>query len=191
MNRQLQRFCTWLLLGSVVFTGCAPVQPFYLHEDGDLSHYLDSATDIEYADIDHESLPDAEFAERPRTLAHPDFDSIWELTLEEAMATTLQNSKVVRQTGFGGTQQFLLGTGDRLLSNAAQSTGIIGVSGPNVATIYDAAIVETGQTGVEQALAAFDAVFNSNTTWDRRDRPQNLQWIHRAQFRSARPRGHQ
>ena len=175
MNRQLQRFCTWLLLCSVVFTGCAPVQPFYLHEDGDLSHYLDTATDIEYPDLCHDPLPDAEFARRPRTLTHPDFDSIWELTLEEAMATTLQNSKVVRQTGFrGGFDNFLVGTGDRLLSNAATPTGEIGRAGPNVATIYDAAIVETGQTGVEQALSQFDAVFNSNTTWDRRDRPQNL-----------------
>ena len=31
-------------------TGCSPTQPFYFHEDGDLSHYVGMATNIEYPD---------------------------------------------------------------------------------------------------------------------------------------------
>ena len=164
MNRRLQRFCTWLLLCSVVFTGCAPVQPFYLNNDRDLSHYLDTATDIEYPDIVHDTLADAEFSQRPRTIAHPDYDSIWDLTLEEAMATALQNSKVIRS--FGQVRQF-----GQIIGGPAER---LSTSPDGVLTIYDTAILETGQNGVEQALSAFDAIFNSNATWDRRDRPQNL-----------------
>ena len=41
-------------------------------------------------------------------------------------------------------------------------------------SIYDVAILEASQNGVEQALANFDAVFRSTTTWDFQDRPQNV-----------------
>ena len=43
----------WAILTSVLIasSGCHPQQPFYLHEDGDLSHYVDVATQIEYPDV--------------------------------------------------------------------------------------------------------------------------------------------
>ena len=165
MGRKYHRFCVWLLLSVVVCTGCTPVQPFYLEENGGaLDTYLDSATEISYADVQHESLGDVSGTLRPRTVANPDFDSIWDLTLEEAVATALNNSKVIRSVGnvrnFG---QIVGGAPERLSASAA-----------SVATIYDPAIQETGQSGVAQALSQFDAVFNSNATWDRRDRLQNL-----------------
>ena len=169
MNRKRQRFCVWLMLCVVTSSGCTPVQPFFLHgTSGDLATYLDSATDIQYADIQHEPLDDVTGALRPRTVAHPEFDSIWDLTLEEAVATALQNSKVIRT--FGPLPQFgsIVQNPPRLLSG---SRGVqLGVP----RTIYDVAIQESGQSGVSQALAQFDAVFNSNTTWDSTDRLQNL-----------------
>ena len=103
MSRQLQRFCAWFLIGSLLLTGCHPVNTFYLHEDGDLSHYLDVGTDIEYADIHADSLDEVEHARAPRTILSQDFDSIWELSLEEAVAITLQNSKVLRIAGQTGS----------------------------------------------------------------------------------------
>ena len=39
---------------------------------------------------------------------------------------------------------------------------------------YDVAIQETSNTGVAQALAAFDAQLQSQVTWDRTDRPVNI-----------------
>ena len=39
--------CMWL----AVATGCTSQQPFYLFEDGDLSHYKGMATDLEVPDV--------------------------------------------------------------------------------------------------------------------------------------------
>ena len=44
--------------------GCAPQQPFYCREDGDLSHYLGVATEIEYPDT--EESPSCEVRTRCR-----------------------------------------------------------------------------------------------------------------------------
>ncbi len=165
MDRKNKRACVWLLLTAVIFTGCTPVQPFYLEESGGaLSTYLDSATEIQYADVQYETLGDVTGTRRPRTVANPEFDSIWDLTLEEAVATTLNNSKVIRT--FGQIRNFgqIVGGAPERLSGSPTA----------VATVYDPAIQETGQSGVAQALSQFDAVFNSNATWDRTDRRQNL-----------------
>jgi len=61
------------MLALVLFTGCHPTQPFYFSSDGDLSHYVDKATEIEYPDIHTEPLPDAAQSHAPLTVAHPDF----------------------------------------------------------------------------------------------------------------------
>ena len=151
------------MLGLAAFTGCAPMQPYYLNESGDMSHYLDVATDIEYPDVDEPYLEDVENTRRPLSVLRADIESIWDLTLEDALSITLQNSKVVRS--FGQVRQFgqIVGTApDRL-----------GIAPDSLATVYDVAIQETGQNGVEQLLSNFDAVFNSTATWDSSDRPQN------------------
>ncbi len=41
-----------VLCGSLLATGCTPTQPFFFMEDGDLSHYVDVATQIEYPDVE-------------------------------------------------------------------------------------------------------------------------------------------
>ena len=40
MNRQSRKFWSLVLIASMLTPGCAPQQPFYCREDGDLSHYL-------------------------------------------------------------------------------------------------------------------------------------------------------
>ena len=141
------------------------MQPYYLHDDGgDLTHFLDVATEIEYADVCQEPLAEVKNSYPPRTITNPQDIVFWDLTLEEAQHITLQNSKVIRTLGplrqFG---QVIGGAPERLSSS------------PNgVATVYDPAIQETGQSGVEQSLATFDAIFSSTATWDNTDRGNNV-----------------
>src|SRR5690606_19777312 len=87
-----------VLIGTTIFTGCQPTQPFYFKESGDLSLYLDKATDIEYADVDHDRLTEVENSEAPFTISDPfemDESKIWNLSLEEAVANSLKNSKAI------------------------------------------------------------------------------------------------
>ncbi len=153
----------------LVASGCAPRQPFYFFEDGDLSHYVGAIQKIEYPDTCQEPLDEAAGASEPLTLTNPNFDEIWELSLEEAVRTALENGKVLRNLGgrfasFGGPRPQ---TGEPPVSllTAPQATP----------TVYDPAIVETDPfRGVESALALFDAQLSSSLTWDRLNKPQNI-----------------
>lgn len=163
MNRQLKEKIVWLLIVLAASSGCAPMQPYYLNESGDMSHYLDVATDIEYPDVDEPYLEDVVNTRNPFTITEADIESIWDLTLEDAVSITLQNSKVIRS--FGQVRQF-----GQLVGAAPER---LGVQPDGVSTVYDPAIQETGQNGVEQLLSNFDAIFNSTATWDNTDRNQN------------------
>lgn len=188
MSRQTHTGVVLLLIGLTALTGCHPTQPFYFHEDGDLSHYLDQATALEYPDVEAESLPDATQTEAPLTISDPEFHEMWDLTLEECIAIALQNSKVIRN--LGGVTPF--GFADGLVSRTGS------------ATVYDPAIVSSGTSspfasgsqgplnfrvtsqqvgGVEAALADFDAQLAiagaaggspSGLIAAKRDRPQNF-----------------
>src|SRR5687767_5549030 len=76
--------------------GCHPTQPFYWREDGDLSHYLDKATQTEHPDLHSTVLAEVEHAERPLTLSNPEFRELLELTLEDCVSMCLKNSKILR-----------------------------------------------------------------------------------------------
>jgi outer membrane protein TolC len=154
---------------SLLAGGCAPRQPFYFFEDGDLSHYVGAIQKIEYPDTCQEPLAEAAGAIEPVTLSNAKFDSIWEVSLEEAIRTALENGKVLRNLGgrfgsFGGPRPQ---TGEPPVSllTAPQQTP----------TAYDPAITETDPfRGVESALALFDAQLSSSLTWERQNRPQNV-----------------
>src|SRR5688500_9912033 len=60
MRRPASSWRIVLLCVMVASAGCHPTQPFYLHEDGDLSHYLDKATQVEHPDLDCPPLADVE-----------------------------------------------------------------------------------------------------------------------------------
>ena len=62
MNHRCRKFWALVLSTSVLATGCQPQQPFYFKEDGDLSHYLDVATEIEYPDVDEPTLDEVNCA---------------------------------------------------------------------------------------------------------------------------------
>ena len=168
MTRRYQQTLVWMLILSVLVTGCQPIQPYYLRENCELADYLEVATEMDYPDVCEQPLDEVVGSYEPQTVANPDFDSIWELSLEEAIHTALHNAKIVRDLGavrqFG---QILANFPERLTSAPA-----------GVASIYDVAIQETGQNGVEQVLSRFDAIFSSRTTWDSTDRPQNFSCRH-------------
>ncbi len=172
-----------LLVGLLVATlGCAPQQPFFFLEDGDLSHYVDKATEIEYPDVESCSLDEVTGAIAPLTLKNPDPSEIWELSLEEAIKIALDNSKVVRSLAGGGTHagaMFGPGPTPVLVDNLQRS--------PDIATtVYNPALIESNpRFGVEAALSVFDAQFQSSVFWERNDTPQNVD--SRSPFAQIRP----
>ena len=161
----------WVALTSVslIAGGCAPRQPFYFFEDGDLSHYVGAIQKLEYPDSCEQPLDEASGTTEPLTLSNARFDQIWELSLEEAVRTSLENGKVLRNLGgrfqsFGGPRPQ---TGEPAVSllTSPQATP----------SIYDPAIAETDPfRGVESALSLFDAQLSSSLTWERQNRPQNV-----------------
>ena len=84
---------------AIAASGCAPRQPFYFFEDGDLSHYVGAVQKIEYPDTCQDPLDEAAGTVEPLTLSNANFEEIWEVTLEDAIRTALENGKVLRNLG--------------------------------------------------------------------------------------------
>ncbi len=195
MKRQIQTALVWFTAGLTLLTGCAPTQPFFIHEDGDLSHYLDSVQTLAaYPDVETAEMPEATMAIEPLTVLDPEFDDWWDLSLEEAISLTLHNSKVIRNVG----QVSQFGIADGLLNRTASATTVhdpaisatnasnrpnIGSSTPgSVGAIgtssrgIDPEQFNTAQSvgGVEDALAVFDAQFAAVFGYDHQDIQNNL-----------------
>jgi len=177
MRRLLQPLKITLVLTLAVLAGCSPTQPFYLHDDGDLSHYLDKATKIETPDVYDCHLAEVEQAHAPITLSNPEFRELWDRTLQDCVHIALANTKIIRGGATPRLQagQIFAGTQEGSLTDVP-----LGFT-----TIYNPAIRESGVggesgTGVEAALSAFDAqlrVFGSqgnNSIFNITDRPQNV-----------------
>lgn len=182
MNRQTRSTISMALCVLVLASGCKPTQPFFFQEDGnllgpgDLSHYMDIATDIEYPDVNEPTLDEVNLAHAPLTIANSEDFEIQDFTLEEVTRITLTNSQVIRQLG---------GRISDNGSNIAVATPETLQNNPNGAiTTYDPALVESGNgtgtgsqlsgTGVEAALSEFDAIWDASTTWQNNNRPQNF-----------------
>lgn len=194
--RRSKRLCISLLLVSLLATsGCHPTQPFYLGGRGDLSSYLDTATEVSYPDVEQAALDEVSQSHAPLTLSNPEFKEFWDLTLEEVVAISVQNSKLIR----GGQPPSLQGSevvsagNDFLIASSRTGSGFRFQT-----TIYDPAIRESeagflrtpgqltpsGQLqsqntlenggGVESALSEFDAQLSSSLFWNSTDRPQNI-----------------
>ncbi len=143
----------------VLLTGCHPQQPFYFHEDQDLSHYKGMATEIEYPDVESCTLSDVEGALRPFSLQNNQPKEVWDLKLEDAIRNALCNNKVMRS--IGGQVQ---GPPEFLLRNSQLAP-----------TIYDPALAESNpRSGVEAALSAFDTQFSTKIYWNKNDEPRNV-----------------
>jgi outer membrane protein TolC len=149
-----------LLLSALIFaTGCGPSRPFYFFEDGDLSHYVGVATDIEYPDVETCSLAEVDGALPPLTLENAEVNEMWDLSLEEAVRITLTNSRVMRE-----------------LRGTVQTAPQVLLGGPQTArTVYEPALQETDPIrGPAAALSAFDATWSTRVFWERNERPVNV-----------------
>ena len=166
MNKLRSSFAWLNVLCAIAMAGCSPAQPFFLHEDGDLSHYLDVGTEIDYPDLDTPPMAEAAMTKRPLTTEDPDDKERWPLRLEDVLSIALQNSQVLRSLG------------GRVFTPVGQSAGSppenLTLNSDFAPTTDDPAIQETSNTGVEAALANFDVQLQSRFTWDRSDRPANV-----------------
>ncbi|MEX0611725.1 MAG: TolC family protein, partial [Pirellulales bacterium] len=171
MNRQFRTFWSLVLSAAMLVPGCAPQQPFYCKEDGDLSHYLDVATEIEYPDVEEPSLDEVHHTLPPLTIKNTENYEVWDLPLAEVVRITLCNSQVMRQLG------------GRIASTAPETISRTLVSPVAVTTTYDPALAEsvTGLSvgspfqgsGPEAALSEFDAQLDASVFWENNRRPQN------------------
>lgn len=171
------------LAAAALMTGCHPTQPFYLGEDGDLSHYLETATELEHPDVAVAAATEAAQATSPLLVDDPDTAERWELSLEDVVQISLQNTSVVRG---GATPPTLVGS--RVISPANDSLTIAVLPGSGVSfrTVYGPAVQESSPgsandgrrieepQGVEAALSAFDAQFSSSLFYSNNDRPLNV-----------------
>ncbi len=198
MSRRFSSPMCWLLCVLTAVSGCTPTQPFYLHEDGDLSHYLGTVQEISYPDVNKAPTPQAANVPAPITLSNMEFAEFWDLSLEEAISIALQNSDVIREVAqvnqFG---QDRLGVGtlanaSTTLDPAITATG----SAPAPQTVdgngnrllpRGAATLNPGQ-GVEDALAEFDAQRLMTLTVNNTDRPRNVGVTERHQSPNFRAR---
>lgn len=173
MSRSTHTMCALATAWMMLATGCMPTRQYYFSNEQDLAYYIDQATALEEPVVQTCSLDEVRYATRPLSVKNFEEHVPWELTLEEAIATALANSKVVRRLGVipaplsGGAGVASLP--DALLSQPDA-----------VATIYDPAIQESstgggfGGLGVEAALSAFDAQLAASMTWSRGERPINV-----------------
>jgi outer membrane protein TolC len=142
---------------------------------------------VEYPDVDTAVLEEVSQSRAPITIANPDFDSFWDLTLEESMSIALQNSKVIRGYGTPGLQSNRVAPGIDNLANGPAGAGttynvavresepgFVGTPGqisPPGFVVSNTSL-ESNQ-GVEAALADFDAQLTTSLFWDRSDTPRN------------------
>ncbi len=166
-NDLISKFCVL----AVFLTGCHPTQPFFFNEDGDLDHYIGRATQIEVPNTDVPSLAEVEFAQPPLTIENPDFENVWELSLDEAVRIALSNSKVQRS----------LGIRVNLPGQLVRASENVLVNPDGTQTMYNPALFETNAFGFggaaigpEAALAAFDADLTASMTWLKNDDPNNV-----------------
>jgi outer membrane protein TolC len=129
-------------------TGCVPTQPFYLHEDGDLSHYIDHATEVQHPDLNTELLTETSQSTRPLSVSHPEFKEFWDLTLEECVAIALLNSKTIRGGAAARLQNGQIFAGTQEGALVLNSVG-------RFVTAYDGAVVESNPGQQVGGLSSF------------------------------------
>jgi outer membrane protein TolC len=170
----------------MLLTGCHPTQPFYARYDESLANYLDQAMDIQYADIQVESLPESTMSLEPHTHDHmPTEFHDW--SLEECISIALQNTKMIRTVGgvnlqSGSTAAALLSAQPGQLPSVYDPALVANIGNTQPLTIDNQGTriaprgsVRANQVGgVEQALSEFDTQFSTILGYNTTDRPRNV-----------------
>lgn len=157
-----------LVAGVVLGAGCRPQQPFYISQGNGVKHYIDKVTEIEYPDVTIPSLDEVSRGKAPLTIDNPKPDlPPFELTLQQAVQYGLANSTVIRSlTGVSYSAAGTGGVPSQLLNYGSAAT-----------TIYNPALVESGASGVEAALSAFDAQYQASLIGGKSKTPNNANGI--------------
>ena len=138
-----------------------------MHEDGDLSHYVDVATNIDYPDADTLKLSDVEVPHPPLTLDNTDAPTMWDVSLEEVV-----KGGNGQQQGDAKPGRPILECGLQCPSPGGEAPDAVINNADASRTVYDPAITETTPfTGVEYALAAFNAQLSSSFAFQKNRPP--------------------
>lgn len=151
MPRTTKASIAILLAFSIGLQGCSLRKSKEFEFDPDFSHYYGAATEIAEPDVDTVSYEEIASTAAPLTLRDDAPPEFWDLELDQAIQTALANSQVMRDLG-----------------------ALVLDSPENVRTLYDPAIEQTDpRFGVEAALSAFDASFESQVFFEGNDRALN------------------
>lgn len=152
MERALRYQLSLLLVACSLAAGCALRNRSEVEfGPADLGHYQQFATAIEYPDVESPACDDLAQTPPPLMLSESEPPPFRDLTLQEAIATALSTSEVLREL-----------------------QGLVLTSRVNVRTVQDPGLSETDPTtGVEAALSAFDATFESQAYFEKNDRALN------------------
>jgi hypothetical protein len=125
----------------------------YLGEESN-QYYRDFASSIEFPAETQETPEQVVASTKPRTINDRSNDEVWEMPLSEAIVTAIENNRVIR------SDATFLTRGNALYTNPDR-----------IGSVYDPAIQESGflfgGRGVEAALAAFDARWDTRMLWGR------------------------
>ncbi|MEW4487613.1 TolC family protein [Thalassoglobus sp. JC818] len=128
--------------------------------DPNVSYYRDHATEIDYPAVDSPISPEVVDTQVPVTVRSKEHLDIREISLGEAVQTALMNSEIIRPAGT------FLSTANGIYTNPDR-----------IPSVYDPAIQESGVLfggrGVEAALSAFDAQFQTSMIWGRNEQATN------------------
>ena len=186
MSRKIFRWAALLQIGLTLFTGCHPTQPFFVQRDPSMANYIAQAMDIQYADVQVESLPEATQAVQPFGPNHIPTEFV-DLALEDCIAYALQNTKIVRVVNGANSQ------------SGSVAAALLSAAPGQMPSIYDPALAATTSNtqplavdnqgnrvaprgaaranqvgGVQDALSEFDAQFSSLFGYNTTDRPRNV-----------------
>ena len=150
MSCNPSRILTLTVCLAIFVAGCSPHKPMYLHDTGDLSYFVDQATKVEYPDVEYPTLDEVTQSLAPITVTDPDFANYEDMTLEDAIAYALSNTKVIRGYGTPNLQAARVLPGQDNLSNSPRAAG----------TTYNVAIRETepGFIGIPGQIASPSAI---------------------------------
>ena len=177
----------WTMFICLMISGCTPSKPLYVNDTGVLNHYIDSATNIEYPDVDVPSLNEVNQSRPPITAIDPDFHNFVDMTLEDCTSCALHNGKLYRGYGTPALQGLRVLPGQDTIINAPNAAGTIynvsiretepgGIGTPGQLNLPGSIVTNTAldsNQGVEAALSQFDAQLTSSLNFTKSDEPRN------------------
>jgi len=183
MHRSLFRITAYLQLALAAFmsTGCVGTltQPYFLNESPDLEYYLNTATRIEYPDVEVDSLAETTESLPPLTIGNHDYE-FWNLTLEECVSIALNNARFFVTTSGNVAAQFTSASADQLgsiydvaITQSTTQSIPLTIDGAGNRTLPRGVLRANQIGGVEDALAEFDAQASAFFDYSTTDRPQN------------------